>query len=180
MHKIKGKEFDKVFLLLDNFALKSPAQARVVYVAITRPRNYLEIHTHLPIFDQIHTQGLIREQSYSKDTPLRSFSTQCSLSDVVLSHFHQDDIRQRADSLMAGDHLDFLHGTNFHKGFIRGSRNEMAVCFSSSFKKKLDRYFDRGFSIKSMIVGYIVYWWDKNKEQRVKVILPELELERIE
>ena len=180
MHKIKGKEFDKVFLLLDNFAMKNPAQVRVVYVAITRPKNYLEIHTHLPIFDHLHTQGLIREQSYSKDTPLLTFSTQCSLSDVVLSHFHQDDMRQRADALMAGDQLDFSYGSNFHKGFIRGRRNEMAVCFSSAFKKKLDIYFDRGFKVKKTIVGHVVYWWDDTKEARAKVILPELELEKVD
>src|SRR5690606_26366673 len=45
MHKAKGKEFDHVFLMLRNYPLKNEACKRVVYVAITRAKQSLFIHT---------------------------------------------------------------------------------------------------------------------------------------
>lgn len=178
MHKIKGKQFDKVFLLLDNFLLKGNAEARVVYVAITRPRGYLEIHTHLSIFDRIESPGLTKTTGKESKASLPFFSIQCSLADVVLSHFHKDDIRLRAESLFAGDQLDFAYGPKFHRGMVRGRRNEMAACFSLGFKRKLDNYFEKGYQVKRLSVGHVVYWWDEKMEAQVRVVLPEVELEK--
>jgi len=179
MHKIKGKQFDKVFLLLDNFSWEKDAEIRVVYVAITRPRNYLEIHTHLSIFDYLDVPGLTETRGITSPKSLPVFSIQCSLDDVVLSHFHKDDIKSRAHSLMAGDKLEFIPGSKFHRGMLLGSRNHMAVCFSTEFNKQLNAYFEKGYRVKSLTVGHMVYWWDKELESKVRVVLPELELERL-
>lgn len=176
MHKIKGKQFDKVFLLLDKFSMRSHAETRVVYVAITRPRNYLEIHTHLPIFDKLVVPGLTSKRGSTQGNNLPIFSIQCSLSDIVLSHFHMDDIKARAQALLAGDKLGFLQGSKFHRGMLIGKRNEMAVCFSSSFSAKLNTYFEKGYKVKSVIIGHVVYWWDEQKESKLRVVLPEVEL----
>ncbi|MCB0853797.1 MAG: ATP-dependent helicase, partial [Bacteroidetes bacterium] len=176
MHKIKGKQFDKVFLLLDSFKLKGDAEARVVYVAITRPRNYLEVHTHLPIFDQIATPGLKKTTGNSSTESLPFFTIQCSLSDVVLSHFHNDDIKARVKLLMTGDELEFSQGTKFYRAALPGQWNEMAACFSLSLKSTLDQHFAKGYKVKSLRVGHIVYWWDKEMEAGVRVVLPEVEL----
>jgi ATP-dependent DNA helicase RecQ len=45
MHKAKGKELDHVFLFLKDYRLTSEDRKRVVYVAITRARQSLHIHT---------------------------------------------------------------------------------------------------------------------------------------
>jgi ATP-dependent DNA helicase RecQ len=176
MHKIKGKQFDKVFLLLDRFTLKDQASARVVYVAITRPRDYLEIHTHLSIFDQIKTPGLMMEPGPNSYGPLPAFSLPCSLADVVLSHFHHEQIKERAKKLLAGDQLLFAHGPQYHRGLLPNKGDEMAVCFSSAFKEKLDAYFRKGYQVKSLSVGHIVSWWDKKTEKKLRVILPIITL----
>ncbi len=177
MHKIKGKQFDKVFLLLDRFSFRSKAKARVVYVAITRPRDYLEIHTHLPIFDHVETPGVIRTIGRIAATSLPVFSIQCALSDVVLSHFHQDEIKTRAHALVAGEQLDFRPGRNkYHRCMLGGSGHEMVVCFSAVFSKKLDELFEKGYQVKRITIGHIVYWWDEKQERSLRVVLPEIEL----
>lgn len=46
IHKAKGKEFDNVFLLLTNIESLSDEKKREVYVAITRAKQNLSIHTN--------------------------------------------------------------------------------------------------------------------------------------
>ena len=175
MHKIKGKQFDKVFLLLDRFRMRTPSEARVVYVAITRPRDYLEIHTHLSLFDKLEVPGLTQERAQPSEH-LSVFSLQCSLSDVVLSHFHQDEIQNRLASLVSGTVLEFAPGERFHRALLPGQWNAMVACFSSRFKQQLDQYFEKGYGIKGLKVGHIVYWWDEQADTKVRVLLPEVEL----
>ena len=51
MHKSKGKEFDNVFLLLHNYPLQREEKKRVLYVAMTRAKHLLSIHTNSIDFD---------------------------------------------------------------------------------------------------------------------------------
>jgi ATP-dependent DNA helicase RecQ len=178
MHKIKGKQFDKVFLLQDNFRINDHAKVRVVYVAITRARNYLEIHTHLPTFDHLETPGLTSESGQQTGESLPVFTIQCSLSDVVLSHFHLPEIQSRAESLLAGEPLQFSPGIKFHRAMLADGGNNMAACFSSRFKAILDAYFEKGYEVRATKVGHAVYWWDENKGINARVVLPELELRK--
>ena len=51
IHKAKGKEFDNVFLLLQNHQPLTEEDKRLLYVAITRTRNHLHIHTNGNYFE---------------------------------------------------------------------------------------------------------------------------------
>ena len=44
MHKAKGREFDRVYLLLNRSDLSEASAKRVVYVALTRARRELHVH----------------------------------------------------------------------------------------------------------------------------------------
>jgi len=46
MHKAKGKEFDQVWLLLDRYPMDTEERRRVLYVALTRARDHLYLHTN--------------------------------------------------------------------------------------------------------------------------------------
>ncbi|QMU28176.1 ATP-binding domain-containing protein [Adhaeribacter radiodurans] len=58
MHKAIGKEFDHVFLLLKEYKLTSEDRKRVVYVAITRARLSMRIHTDQFFFNQLRGPSL--------------------------------------------------------------------------------------------------------------------------
>jgi ATP-dependent DNA helicase RecQ len=46
MHKAKGKEFDNIFIMLNNFCVDEDEKKRLLYVAMTRAKNLLHIHFH--------------------------------------------------------------------------------------------------------------------------------------
>ncbi|MDR0517967.1 MAG: RecQ family ATP-dependent DNA helicase, partial [Fibromonadaceae bacterium] len=46
MHKAKGKEFDNVFIMLNQYDANTDEKKRLLYVAMTRAKNLLHIHFH--------------------------------------------------------------------------------------------------------------------------------------
>lgn len=53
IHKAKGKEFDNIFLLLDDFKINTSEAKRQLYVAITRAKQNLFIHLNSNILDAL-------------------------------------------------------------------------------------------------------------------------------
>ncbi|QHT66185.1 RecQ family ATP-dependent DNA helicase [Rhodocytophaga rosea] len=77
MHKVKGKEFDHVFVLLDGFKMKEDAARRLVYVAITRAKQSLSIHTNISHFDHIRVPEMTIEvdhTNYARATEVKPAS----------------------------------------------------------------------------------------------------------
>ena len=53
IHKAKGKEFDNVFIMLENCDLSTDEKKRPLYVAMTRARQNLFIHHNSTFFDNL-------------------------------------------------------------------------------------------------------------------------------
>ena len=53
IHKSKGKEFDNVFIMLENLTLDSDQVKRQLYVAMTRAKTNLSIHLNGDYLEQI-------------------------------------------------------------------------------------------------------------------------------
>ncbi len=60
MHKAKGKEFDNVFLMLENFYPYTDPERRLLYVAMTRAKQNLTIHLNSGFLDTLMTENLER------------------------------------------------------------------------------------------------------------------------
>ncbi len=58
MHKAKGKEFDNVFLMLNNVDIEADQNRKLIYVAITRAKKNLFIHYHGKYFKSIIAENL--------------------------------------------------------------------------------------------------------------------------
>jgi ATP-dependent DNA helicase RecQ len=54
--KAKGKEFDNVFLLLENFDPRENEKKRQLYVALTRAKQKLTIHLNGNYLDKLKTE----------------------------------------------------------------------------------------------------------------------------
>ncbi|HFB61971.1 MAG TPA: RecQ family ATP-dependent DNA helicase, partial [Bacteroidetes bacterium] len=81
IHKAKGKEFDNVYLMLNNPVLNGDSEKRELYVALTRAKNNLSIHLNNPVFDRFITGDV----HFEKDT-----ATYPEQELIVLQLTHKD------------------------------------------------------------------------------------------
>jgi len=164
MHKAKGKEFDNVFILLNNYDLSSDEKKRLLYVAMTRARNNLTIHynNHLP--QQFNAEGLIKSENHTCYDPLSEFSVNLSHRDLNLGYFEYT--QRRINQLTSGDKLILCD-----EG-CKNTNDEMVLKYSKKFIETLNHINQTGFKSIAAEVNYIVYWVNEQTGNEVKIILP--------
>jgi ATP-dependent DNA helicase RecQ len=177
MHKAKGKEFDHVYLLLDNYRLQDEASKRVIYVAITRARRSLNIHTNRDIFSGIKVEALNRQQVneiYPHPTELQ---IETGMKDIWLNYFRNEYVSRRMKNLQAGDTLYF--GNHLLSG-LQDVDGKTVVKFSTSFKKRLSDLIKKGFKPEQADIAHVVVWFSDEDSRDYRVALPKLGLKRID
>ncbi|MFC0877076.1 RecQ family ATP-dependent DNA helicase [Saccharicrinis sp. FJH2] len=166
IHKSKGKEFDTVFLMLDNINPDKDAKKRELYVAMTRAKQNLDIHINTNFLDNISCQGIQRKVD----------NTQYELPNLLVVHLTHKDIwldyflsKQRIISnLKSGDILKVDNDGCYDKN------GTCVIKFSNSFKEKIMEYKNIGYIVSESKVNYIVYWQKEELEYEILIILPEL------
>ena len=174
MHKAKGKEFDKVFLLLDNFKTYEEEKIRVLYVALTRAKSRLDIHTNVDVFDDIpvsHCDRFFDDAAYRE--PVR-LSLQLTPRDVYLDYFTSDTIIKTIKNLAAGDLLSAAG----HDGTILTYNGNNVLKYSSNGAERIGKLLNRGYRIESIQAEYIIIWKRKEDEEQYRVVLPLVEFRK--
>ena len=87
IHKAKGKEFDNVFLLLDNYPIQTDEQKRLLYVAMTRAKQNLTIHLNTNILDNIEVENLLRIEDFEIYSSQNEIAVHLNHKDVWLGYF---------------------------------------------------------------------------------------------
>lgn len=171
IHKAKGKEFDTVFLMLENYNPATDAAKRQLYVALTRAKHNLIIHQNASIFDKLTTQNVERIENRENHLPPNELVMHLSLKDVWLDYFiHRQSL---ISELISGDLLT-LNGDE-----CLDSNGKSVLKFSKQFMGQIENMKTKNYELKSAIVNFIVYWKKEETEQEVKIILPELYFERM-
>lgn len=180
MHKAKGKEFNHVWLLLEDYDFSDTEAKRLVYVACSRAKESLNIHTNSNFFQGIN----VKEQKvifYEKETFLpSSYELILSHRDVNLSSQKYPRARNIIKGLKTGDSLvkDVMKfGDNEAEGLAKSGGN--MLLFSRSFvENKLIKFKNNGYDLADARVEYLVYWYDREDEKDYKVVLPRLRFEK--
>ncbi|MEC4049128.1 RecQ family ATP-dependent DNA helicase [Flavobacterium sp. SUN046] len=165
-HKAKGKEFDNVILLLENFDPKTDEKKRQLYVAMTRAKQNLTIHLNGNYLDNLKTEGL--ETIVNNDTfqPPNKLVLHLSHRDLYLGYFEY--VQHRLNGLISGDSIIVCdEGCKNNKG-------ELILKFSKLCLDKISENKQKGFILKEAKINFIVYWTNDEKKIEVKIILPEL------
>lgn len=180
IHKAKGKEFDNVFLLLnDNRDLLGDNQPvtdekrREIYVALTRAKNKLSIHLN-SYYPEIfgNEEKIIRFDKAYYPMPERLLFL-LTHRDVWLDFFKDARRQESIGNLKSGMPLRLMEG-----GCCDSSDKEV-VRFSNSFKKEIEKWLDKGYELKEARVNFVVYWKKTGEEEEVKVLLPEIVLVKV-
>jgi ATP-dependent DNA helicase RecQ len=175
MHKAKGKEFDEVFLLLDGFDWEKAESKRAIYVAITRAKQFLEIHSNRPYFDAISTDEMERKVGVTSQGQDPERVIECGLDDVVLDLYKTIDGRLAASQMQAGDKLKIEQAPHLQ---LRNSQGKMIVNFSNKMKSELEKLQAQGYLLHRAMVKHCVWWTPQQEQESYLVVLPKLLLKR--
>lgn len=172
IHKSKGHEFDNVYMLVsksNQHETIDQTLIRSLYVGMTRARNRLIIHTNSNYFDNLPAnRHIIDTQSYEFPDEIM---LQLTHRDVNLNFckWRKRDILR----LRSGDKLSFVDNILYDKD------NHAVAQLSNTMQKTLDKWLQRGYSVKSASVQYVVAWKPKDAPKESPenaVLLPTLTL----
>jgi len=169
IHKAKGREFDNVFLLLQQ-QIKNDEDIRKIYVAITRAKQNLYIHTNTNCFDNIRVDGVHKVfDQYAYDLPDK-LTMFVSYHGVFLSGFYKCE--SVVDTLSCGDTLsiDCKQGK-----YVACKGGKVAINFSTKQLEKIQVLVDKGYTPVKAMVRQIVFWNDKEQGlPNTKVVFPNV------
>lgn len=170
IHKAKGKEFDNVFLMLENFNAATDEAKRQLYVAMTRAKRNLIIHLNSNFLDNIKANNLERIENKETHLQPNELVMHLSLKDVWLDYFigRQFLISQ----LKSGDSL------TVNDDECLDDKGKSVLKFSKQFVGQIAGMKAKNYVLKRAKVNFIVYWKKEGTEQEIKIILPELYFER--
>ena len=121
--------------------------------------------------DKLKTEEVERIENNNIFQPPSGLALHLSHKDLYLGYF--EFIQKRVNALTSGDSMAISEeGCKNEKG-------EFVLKFSKKFLDKLTEIKTNGFELKEAKVNFIVHWQAEDKEQDVKIILPELQFEKL-
>lgn len=170
IHKAKGKEFDNVFLLHENFNSSSDDAKRQLYVAITRAKQNLTIHTNNNCFENIASSNLFFQKSTQEFSSPSILIKQLTHRDVYLNYFEL--IQNKVSLLRCGENL------SVNAESCLNAKGEIVVKFSRYFMEFIVSHQQMGYKIKEAKVNFMVWWKKPDEEKELLIILPEIHFEK--
>jgi ATP-dependent DNA helicase RecQ len=172
IHKAKGKEFDNVFLMLQNYNPATDEAKRQLYVAMTRAKTNLIIHLNSYFLDHISVENMERFEDKDTYLPPNEVAINLTLKDVWLDLFIS---RQHVVSqLVSGDAL-VINGNE-----CLNSKGQPVLTFSQQFVKQIDSMIKMKYELKAAKVNFVLYWLKEGAKSEVIIILPELHFTKID
>jgi len=181
MHKAKGKEFNHVWLLLENYNFSKAEAKRLVYVACSRAKDGLYIHTNTAFFKGVEVPELQLDNFSDQTFPPSNYELILSHRDVNLNSQKYPRARNIIQRLTTGDKLvrdTMKFGDNEAPGLAHNGSGNMLLFSRDFIKDKLLPFKKRGYHISGAKVEYLVYWYDREEEKEYKIVLPRLRFER--
>lgn len=169
IHKSKGREFDNVYLLLNNYDLSTDEKKRALYVGITRAKKALHIHFNNDIFSEISMDSAVSLSDSTLYPEPEEIVLQLSLRDVILNDFK--DKKPIVFSLQSGDDITLSGNTLWT--IYNGKLTKIAG-LSKSCRSRISELENKGYSAKKAKVRFIVDWHEKDTDISAAVVLTDL------
>ena len=164
IHKSKGMEFDKVFLLVNNIP-KDDTEKRLYYVGMTRAKYELTLlvkGTKIPQ-NKEYVKYYDDNNAYILGNNIVTY--EMSLSDINLGF--DVDYRSRNFDFFAGKRVEVKKVTNF-KNYCVVYKGKILATFSHKFENLLLEKLQQGYVIESAEIQYVIVWFDVNKNKNLR------------
>ena len=174
IHKSKGREFDKVYIMLENQATEYDADLRKLYVGMTRARKELVIHYfNTPIIDKVDLPSVNKSIDSFKYPEPEEVVLQLTHKDVFLDFFKdkKKDILQLHSGCPLMIQNDYL-------GIIKDNRLLPLVKYSKTCLNNLESLKQKGYLPHRAEVRFIVAWKGEEDTAETAVLLPTVFLMR--
>lgn len=181
MHKAKGKEFNHVWIMLEDYNYTQAEAKRLVYVACSRAKDALHIHSNATFFKGIEVPELIENTFTKKTNPPTYYELILSHRDVNLRSQKYPRARNIIQNLITGEVLvndTMKFGEKEVPGLARNGTGNMLLFSRDFIKNKLVPFKKNGYQVVGAKVEYLVNWYDREEEKEYKVVLPRLRFER--
>lgn len=182
MHKSKGKEYDHVLMLLENYDYSTDESRRLLYVASTRAKKTLHIHTNSSFYDQFESKKIMKSIYSGELSEPMEYEIILSHKDINLSNFKYHKSQSILKTIKTGDNLEKSNRySNGNEVLGLGVKsNECLFLFSRRF---ISEHFEpmqkKGYDIKEANAEYILYWYDKNDDKEYQIVLPKLKMDKV-
>src|SRR5690606_21319844 len=103
IHKAKGKEFDNVFLILENFNPITDKAKRQLYVAMTRAKQNLTVHVNSNLLDNLLVENIERVEDREIHLPPNELVMHLTHRHIYLGYF--EFVQHRIKHMISGDLL---------------------------------------------------------------------------
>ncbi|MBQ9782343.1 MAG: ATP-dependent helicase, partial [Clostridia bacterium] len=170
IHKSKGREFDTVYMLLNNVSCVNDEEKRKIYVGLTRAKEELYIHCNNNLFDNIATNIVCDENVYDEPSEIM---LQLSYRDVVLDFF-----KDKKDTIIKLRSGDVLQLEEEHLCAVINGKLVKVIKYSKAFKEKLDFLKAKGYEPTAATIRFILAWKGKDDENETAIVLPDLSLKK--
>lgn len=171
IHKAKGREFDDVYMLIARPRQMLDEVLRRYYVAATRAKERLFIHTDISIFDRMPAdEHHICRQQYGMPDEI---TLQLSHRDVNLGFFKSR--KNEILALRAGQTL------RFDNNYLYDRRNIAVAQLSQKMQGELRIWAEKGYTVDYASIRFIVAWRPKDalrEEKEHAVLLVDLTLKK--
>ncbi|MGF1584593.1 MAG: RecQ family ATP-dependent DNA helicase [Bacteroidales bacterium] len=166
IHKAKWKEFDNIYLMLEEYYPSNDVKKRLLYVAMTRANKNLTLHLNGNYFNSFIAESLEITDDKNIYFPPDEFTLHLAHKDVWLSYFtHREHFVSR---LVSGDKLEIDGGQGL------SAHGKTVLKFSQSFQKEIESLQAKNYQLKSARVNFITYWKNPELEKEIRIVLPEL------
>lgn len=174
IHKTKGREFDHVYLMLNQVQMTQDADLRKLYVGMTRARTSMHIHYfQIPELDRMVLPDITRIADSRKYPEADEIALQLTHKDVYLSFFK--DKKGEILKMRSGYPLEFFH--EYLNASLNG-KSSTVVRLSKSCIEQLFHLTQKGYVPVEADVRFIVAWKGEEDTQESAVILPSLYLRK--
>ena len=179
IHKAKGREFDSVYILLDqnNMDVNSDENKRKLYVGLTRAKSNLFIHCDFNLFDTNNIPGVqkfIDTTIYDKPDCI---DEHLSHKHVYLDYFK--DKKQDIFKLHSGKKLSLVQV--IEKGvkqyYLQTNLNGQIINvakIASRYRERIEKFALKGYFCHEAEVHCVVAWKGENDTTETAVLLPIL------
>lgn len=170
LHKAKGREFDEVILMLPDLPLATEEDRRLLYVACTRAKRRLSIHTGRALSAALSLDTVRVEQDDTEYPPPTEVDYIANLKEVHLDSMKP--VQQAIAQAHTGHPLVVngtfqLQGLNGQMGFSRKMKTEV-----------FERFVKAGYTPAGGRVEYKVHWYKKEDRREYQVVVPRLRFVR--